>query len=163
MRQNLIQNLNMNHNKENAFRKNNFIIYTETKVIINTKNQLLEFFLEDITNVRILKKRNLYPNIITFYIMLIITSAIILSPINNDVIFFIINIFFVFVLLIITYFLKYYSHKLLINKGKYGFSEIILQKKDIQNANKFLNDFNSNKILNLYTEKTENNKFKQCV
>jgi hypothetical protein len=153
----------MNHKKENVFRENNFIIYSETKVIINTKKQLFEFFLKDISNVRILKRRNLYPNIIAFYIILIITSASILTTKTNDIFFFLINIFIVLVLLIITFSLKKYNHMLLINKGKYGFSEIILHKENIQNANKFLNDFNSNKILKFYPENSENNKFKECI
>lgn len=153
----------MNHQKNNVFREKSFIIYSETKVIINTKKELFEFFLGDITNVRILKRRNLYPNIITFYLMLIVTSASILSIKKNDSIFIMMNIFFVFLLLIITFFLKNYKYKLLINKGKYGFSEIILQKENIQNANKFLNDFNSNKILKLYPENSENSKFKECI
>lgn len=145
----------MNHKTENIFRENNFIICSETKLIIKNKKQLVEFFLADISNVRILKRRNIYPNIITFYLILIITSTSILTAKSNDIIFFIINILIVLVLLIFTFFLKNYNYKLLINKGKYGFSEIILQKKNIENANKFLNDFNSNKILKLYPAKSE--------
>lgn len=139
----------MNHKTENVFREKNFIICSETKLIIKNKKQVVEFFLADISNVRILKRRNIYPNIITFYLILIITSTRILTAESNDNIFFIINILIVLVLLIFTFFLKNYNYKLLINKGKYGFSEIILQKKNIENANKFLNDFNSNKIVKL--------------
>jgi hypothetical protein len=124
--------------------ENNFITYFKNKVIIKNKQQIVEFYIADISNVRIFKKRNLYPNIIAFNLMLGITSTSIVSPNSNSSIAPLVNIFLFSVLFIVTFFLKNYNHKLLINKGKYGFSEITFEKKNIQNANKFLNDFNSN-------------------
>ena len=83
----------MNHKTENIFREKNFIICSKTKLIIKNKKQVVEFFLTDISNVRILKRRNIYPNIITFYLILIITSTSFLTAESYDIIFFIINIF----------------------------------------------------------------------
>lgn len=153
----------MNHKTINIFRQNNFIIYSDNKVIIKNNQELKEFYFSDISNVRILKKRNFYPNIILLNILLIIIFTSNLFHYNNGSLSSLFSIFWVSILFISSFFLKNYNYKLLINKGKYGFTEITLQKKNIQNANKFLDYFNSSQILNMYPEKPKNSKFKECI
>lgn len=137
----MIPSLRKSYKSENGIMENTFIIQSDFKVIIKIKHQILEFYFNDISNIRILRKRNFYPNIILFCLTIIIALTNTLSVVNYSTFNFCVAIFCVAVVLLIVCVFKNYNYKLLINNGKYGFSEINLQKRNIQSAENFLNDF----------------------
>lgn len=151
----MIQSLTGTYKNQKIIPAGTFIVQSGSKLIIKNQQEKLEFYLSDISNIRILRKRNFYPNIITFCLIVIsaYSNTLTFQTHSNYLLF--ANIFFVSVLLINIYFLKNYNYKLLINIGKFGFSEIHLPKKNIQNVESFLKYFNINSNSNAYRPQSE--------
>lgn len=135
-----------NPNKiEKVLEENSFIILLETRIIIKNEKERIEFYLNDISNLRILKKRNLTPNIT----LLFITIIFYLSLFTQSESFFmiILSLFSTAVLTIFAFLFKSYTYKLLVNSGAFNFNEIVLSKKNILHAESFLNKFSQKSIL----------------
>jgi hypothetical protein len=69
----------------------------------------------------------------------------------------------ILILFTISCLLKTYKHKLLINKGILGFSEIALSKKNIPYAENFVEKFKKNSFLKIGKEDFDNLKMKECL
>lgn len=146
----MIQSFTVNGDNNEVGELNNFIQKIDSKIIIVNKHQRLLYYFNEITNIRISKKRNLYPNLIVVGLGFS-TLYIALSFRDYLNVFAIMNIFFSVNLFIDTFFLKKYSYKLLINNGKSGFSEITIPTEHLEDVHEILNNFNKNKTITLST------------
>lgn len=138
------KNFNNINKIEKVIEENPLIILLESKIIIKNEKQRIEFYLSQISNVRVIKKRNLALN----GILLIITGMFYLSKITSKIetnISTLVSIFLTLILFTISCSFKSYNYKLLINKGIIGFSEIAISEKNIQHAESFARKFKKDK------------------
>lgn len=140
----MIQSLTGTYKNQKIIPAGTFILQSGSKLIIKNQQEKLEFYLSDISNIRILRKRNFYPNIITFCLIIISAYSNTLTFKNHNNYYLFADIFFAAVLVVNIYFFKNYNYTLLINTGKFNFSEIHLPKKNIPNVEFFLKYFNNN-------------------
>ncbi|WP_426092422.1 hypothetical protein [Flavobacterium sp. DSR3-2] len=146
---------------EKIFEENPLLQILKHKIIIKKNEESLQFNLNQIRNLRVLKKRNLIPNftVLTLSGILLIVT---LKTKNHQIASEYIRILLVFILFIFSYILKSYKYSLLLNTNSFGFYEITLSKKNIKYAKKFLNDFKQNKIAQGDREKQEDFIMKKC-
>lgn len=133
----MIQSLTGTYKNQKRIPAGKFIVQSGSKLIIKNQKEKLAFYVSDISNIRIVRTRNFYPNIITFCLTVIsaYSNTLTFKTHSNYLLF--ANIFFVSVFFVNIYFLKNYNYKLLINIGKFGFSEIYLPKKIFKMLNFF--------------------------
>jgi len=152
----MIQSLKVIHKNEKIILGEPFIVQSGPKVIIQSQQERFEFYRSDISNIRIVRKRDFYPNIIIFCLLLISIYANILPFKNHSNYVLFATISFITVLLMIVFFLKNYNYKLLINTGKCGFSEIQLPKKNIPNVENFLSNSFKESCIQKHTVRNAN-------
>ena len=134
------KNLASNTNTEKVLEENYFFILSESKIIFKNDNQRLSLHLDQISNIRLIKKRDFTVNIIVavfssfFYI-------IVLHPVNFNTIFQYLIAALLGIFVIVGSLTKNYSYKLLINKNNYDYNEIVVSKKNLYFAKIFLNKF----------------------
>lgn len=138
---------------EKVLDENSLMMLFESKVVIKNEAQRIEFYLGQISKVRIFKKRNLAMNYLIFIVAVMFYSSIVTPKNVNNLPFIFVSIFVFLILFIISFLLKFYNYKLLINKGILGFSEIALSKKNIRHAENFICKFNSQEQIDLELKK----------
>ena len=127
---------------EKVLEENSFFTISESKVIF--KNYQAVIILNQISNVRLIKKRDFKANIIVlvfsvlFYVMVV--SPLYLSTIFESII-------LALILICLMCWIENYSYRLLINKMDYDFNEIIVGKKNLHFARVFLSKFPASTLL----------------
>lgn len=147
---------------EKVLEDNSLITFLESKLIIKTDTQRIELYLNQISNVRVFKKRNLVSNFIMFIVTGIFYLSIV-APKNENNIPTIFSILLFFILFTISCFLKNYNYTLLINKGMLGFYEIALSKKNIHHAENFVGTFKKNNLSKTGKYEFDYPKMKECL
>ncbi len=126
--------------------KNPFFTITTSQVIFHFKAEELKLDLNLISNVRIIKKRVFYVNILLaalgfifcYFIAVyyLFYSSLILLPILISVI------------ILASFSIKQFSYKLLINNGESGFKELSISKKNVIYAQYFILLYKKNRSEN---------------
>lgn len=147
---------------EKVLEENPLVIRLESKVIIKNNNEKIEFDLSQISNIRIIKKRNLIINITLFSIAVVFYLNIMELKNVGSLLMYLSLLVFSF-LLVIAYWFKSYTYTLLINKGLFGFKEISLSKNNIQYAENFMSKFKINSLTKAVHDEFEYQKLKQCL
>ncbi|MFV8359476.1 hypothetical protein [Flavobacterium sp. LS1P3] len=132
---------------EKTLEENSLFIISESKVTFKNCDTVIN--LNQILNSRIIKKRDFTANImvlvfsVLFYVMIV--QPLYLSTIFESLI----------VALILIYVLscvENYSYRLLINKTNYDFNEIIVSKKNLYFAGRFISKFPDSTLLKTKVE-----------
>ncbi|MDI6045021.1 hypothetical protein [Flavobacterium yafengii] len=128
---------------ENILEENSFFIAFESKVIFKNDKERINLSLNHISNIRIVKNRDLTTNIIiSIFSALFYLIAIV--PVNDKIVFQLLFLVYVSILFVIFSRIKKYNYKLLINNGKFGFNEIIISENNLFYAKRFLTMFKPN-------------------
>lgn len=128
---------------ENILEENPFFIAFESKVIFKNDKERINLPLNHISNIRIVKNRDLTTNII-ISIFSALFYLIAIAPVNDKIVFQLFFLVYVSILFLIFSLIKKYNYKLLINNGKFGFNEIIISEKNLFYAKRFLAMFKPN-------------------
>ena len=127
-------NLNVTTSQHKA-NENSFFSIEDSIVVIGDNKQKVNLKL--ITNVRLIKNRNLSFNFILFILSILCYSVSILFFDKYSLLqlpFLVITIAFI----ITAVFIRRFSYKLLINKGVYGFNEFLVSKNNLPFAESFI-------------------------
>ena len=128
---------------ENILEENPFFIAFESKVIFKNDKERINLPLNHISNIRIVKNRDLTTNII-ISILSALFYLIAIAPVNDKIVFQLFFLVYVSILFLIFSLIKKYNYKLLINNGKFGFNEIIISENNLFYAKRFLAMFKPN-------------------
>ena len=128
---------------ENILEENPFFIAFESKVIFKNDKERINLPLNHISNIRIVKNRDLTTNII-ISILSALFYLIAIAPVNDKIVFQLFFLVYVSILFVIFSLIKKYNYKLLINNGKFGFNEIIISENNLFYAKRFLAMFKPN-------------------
>lgn len=144
---------------EKTLEENPFLTILESAVIFKTYNDKIRISLNQISNVKIIKSRDTTPNFIllVFTAVFMLLSKSIFQKLNfiNESLY----IIFISILLVVTFSIKNFTYKLLINRGKIGFNEIRISKSNVFYAEKFVNKFENTNTLKVNKQES-NFKFK---
>ncbi|TDD95056.1 hypothetical protein [Flavobacterium cellulosilyticum] len=128
---------------EKIVEENSLLILSESKVFIKNNDHRISISLSQISNVRVIKNRDY-----TFSILVLVFSSLfyilVLSPINMSFAFSFLYITLIYI--VITFLVKNYTYKLLINKGKFSFLEISISKRNSVHAESFATKFKNSDI-----------------
>jgi hypothetical protein len=134
-------NFSTSNKTEKALEENPFLLILESKVIFKTDKDKIDIDLNQISNLRIIKNRNLTYNILIFLLTVYFYLS---SELESTYLNFLsesLYVTLISILCVITFSIENYTYKLLINKGKFGFNEILISKKNIIHAKNFVSKF----------------------
>ncbi|MFV8391816.1 hypothetical protein [Flavobacterium sp. LB2P6] len=128
---------------ENILEENSFFIAFESKVILKNDKERINLSLNQISNIRIVKNRDLTAEIIisTFSTLFYLAA---IDPVNDKIVFQLLFVVYVSFLLVIFSLIKSYKYKLLINHGKFCFNEIVVSECNLFYAKRFVSMFKTN-------------------
>ncbi|MFE3846589.1 hypothetical protein ACFX5D_01230 [Flavobacterium sp. LB3P45] len=121
---------------EKVLEENSFFIISESKVTF--KNYHAVIILNQISNTRLIKKRDFTANIIVL-VFSVLFYVMVLQPLYLSTI--VESLILALILISVGSCIENYSYKLLINKTDYDFNEIIVSKKNLNFAKIFLSKF----------------------
>ena len=127
---------------EKILNNNSFFIISESNVIF--KNCDIIINLNQITNCRLIKKRDFTPNILVF-VFSVLFYVITFEPLYLISTFE--SLILALILIAVVSCIENYSYTLLINKTNYDFNEIIVSKANFHFATIFLSKFPSSTVL----------------
>lgn len=129
---------------QNADNGNPFFYIQGSRLFIDCNGEKVNFNFDQITNVRLIKNRNVSLIRMLFFIAVIFYSCYILF-FNNHFVMQLVSL--CIITLVITSFLciRPFSYKLLVNKGVDGFNEFLVTKKHLPFAKSFIFIFNEKK------------------
>lgn len=146
-------NFNGTYKIEKIVEENPLFILLDSKVIVKNKKEKITFYLNQISNVRVKKLRDRSPSVIAL-VNLILFYLLFLSTLNLSSTIKILCVTVLTILFIISFFIKKYTYKLVINQGKFKFNEITITKDNNTYAEKLIATFENRKARNRST--TEN-------
>lgn len=123
--------------------KNSLFEFSESKVTFRDCDVVIN--LNQITNSRLVKKRNFTANIIVL-VFSVLFYVMILKPLFLSTIFE--SLILALILIFVVSCVENYSYRLLINKRNYDFNEIIVTKENLHFAKVFLTKFTAPTSLN---------------
>jgi len=135
---------------QNAANGNPFFSIEGTRVIIDSNGEKVNLNFDQITNVRLIKNRNLSLNLILFFVALIFYSCYILF-FKNYFLIQVASLIIIISVIIASLFVKLFSYKLLVNKGVDGFNEFLVSKNNLPFAKSFVFIFKAKKGDKCYT------------
>jgi hypothetical protein len=127
--------------------ENSLLILLESKVIIKNNNDRIAIYLHQISNVRLVRNRD-YRQSFLVLVFLILFYKLDLIPVNSCFDFSFLYLCLIPILFGISFSIKNYTHKLLINKGKFNFNEITVSKSNSIHAENFVEKFKKQKYNN---------------
>lgn len=153
----MIRNLQPSYTKENIIEENPFLMILESKVIFKTKYNKTDICLKQISNVRIIKYRDITINIvvllsIAFFYLLFKTIFLDLN--------FVLKCLYVvanLILVILTLSVENFTYKLLINVDNLGFYEIPISKRNIVYAKNFISKLEKTNTFKDVIQKAKSN------
>jgi hypothetical protein len=126
------------NNFEKILEENRLYIILESKVIFINEKEKISFYLDQISGVRLVKKRDFTANIMLL-VSLSLLYVYVLSPMNSISNF--LKLIFIVTAVIVACRIKKHSHKILINTANYGFNEILISEKNLSFARIFISKF----------------------
>ncbi|MFH6970563.1 hypothetical protein [Flavobacterium petrolei] len=127
---------------EKILEENSLFVISESKVIFKNCDTVIN--LNQISNSRLIKKRDFAANIIVL-VFSVLFYVIILQPLYLSTIFE--SLILALILISVVSCVENYSYKLLINKTNYDFNEIIVSKENLHFAKIFLSKFPASTLL----------------
>lgn len=146
---------------EKILDENSFFVVSESKVTFKNCDAVIN--LNQISNCRLIKKRDFTANIMVFVFSLLF-YVIILQPLYLSATFE--SLILALILIYVLSCVKNYSYRLLINKNKYDFNEIVVSKKELHFARIFLSKYSPSTILTTTVKREfeyDNQNFKQHI
>jgi hypothetical protein len=134
------ENFNNPNKIEKVIEENPLLILLESKVIIKIKKERIGILLCQISNVRVVRNRDLTLSILTLVFMSLF-YILVLSPMNLNFGLRFLCVALISILFIISFSIKKYRYKLLINQGKLGYNEITISKRNSIHAENFMAKF----------------------
>lgn len=134
------ENFSIPNKIEKVVEENPLLILLESKVIIKKDRERISISLSQISNVRVIRNRDLTLSILVL-VFLAVFYILVLSPINLNIGFSFLSLTLVSFLFIVSFSIKNYTYKLLINQGKFGFNEITISKSNSIHAESFAAKF----------------------
>jgi hypothetical protein len=149
------------------FKKNHnvklFFTIVDSNLTIDSEGQKTDFNLNQISNVRIIKKRNLTPNFLIL-IGVFISYFSFLSSQNIDDRLKNFTLMLIVLGVLVSFLFKHYSYKLLINKKNYCFNEFKISKQNLNIAQSFVSMFkNNNTTLYVNSKKESSSYLSECL
>ncbi|MDI1303293.1 MAG: hypothetical protein PSX42_00305 [bacterium] len=129
---------------EKVLEENSLFVISESKVTFKNCDAVIN--LNQISNSRLIKKRDVSLNIILLLFSVLLCFKV-LPSLNFNAIFQSLIVALILISVILAIYIKSYSYKLLINKKNYSFNEIIVSKKDLYFAGRFISKFTAATIL----------------
>ncbi len=129
---------------QRAASENPFFSIEGTRVFIDSNGEKINLNFDQITNVRLIKNRNLSLNLILFFVAGIFYSCYFLF-FNNYFLIEVASIIIVTSVIVASLFIKLCSYKLLVNNGLNGFNEFLVPKKHLAFAQSFVFIFKDKK------------------
>lgn len=126
------------NNFEKILEENRLYIILESKVIFINDKEKISFYLDQISGVRLVKKRDFTANIMLL-VSLSLLYVYVLSPMNSISNF--LKLIFIVTAVIVACRIKKHSNKILINTANYGFNEILISEKNLSFARIFISKF----------------------
>ncbi len=126
---------------DDSLLKNQLFVLNESHLRINCINEIVDFNLNEISNVRYSKKRNYsINNILTLIFVLVYFFGL---SFFNESLFKIFSTALLLILVFMLFSIKNYSYLLLININNFGFRELKISQKNSLNAEDFVLIFKS--------------------
>jgi hypothetical protein len=135
---------------QNVASDNSFFYMEGSHVFIVANGEKVNLNFDQITNVRLIKNRNLSLNLILFFVALLLYSYYILF-FNNHFLIQVGLLILITSFIAASMFVKLFSYKLLVNKGVDGFNEFLVSKSNLPFANSFIYIFKDRKGDKSYT------------
>jgi hypothetical protein len=120
-----------------------FFKVLDSNIIINNNGERIELKLDEISNIRIGKFRNLSVNILLFFSVILFYYLALPFLYSYSVV----PIFSTLIIplaILVTFSIKKYTYKLLINTGVYGFNVFKISKKNVSSFEYFISMFKTN-------------------
>ncbi len=127
---------------EDILLKDHLFTLNGSHLRINSNNELVDFNLDQISNVRFSKKRNYSKNSI-FSIISILIYSLLLFFFNLSILLSIVSTLLLIALVFMSFSIKNYTYLLLINVTNFGFRELKISKKKSLCAEYFVSVFKS--------------------
>ncbi|MFV5693037.1 hypothetical protein ACM55K_13505 [Flavobacterium sp. LT1R49] len=147
---------------EKVLEENAFLILLESHVLIKNGKERIRVSLSQISNIRIVRNRDLTVTIVVFAFSALL-YLLFLAPLNLHFVFQFFYSILILFFIIISYSLKNYRYKLLINKGIFAFNEIAISKNNIVHAQNFAAKFKNNTISEMNNQEFNYTKLKECL
>lgn len=158
----MVENFNISHNIGKVVEENPLLILLESKVIIKNKKDRIGIDLCHISNVRVIKNRDL-----TLSILMLVNFSLfyllVLSPMNLKFAFSFLFITIFAILFVISLLIKKYTYKLVINQGKFRFNEITISKTNSVHAENFISKFKHTYSTNWSKKEFDFQHLKECL
>ncbi|RKS98999.1 hypothetical protein [Flavobacterium sp. 123] len=131
-----------------------FFTIVDSKITIQNKGEEIRLNLNKISNARIIKRRNLIPNILVLVTAFTINFPL-LSSYNADNRYNDIFLILIVLAVIASFSIKHYSYRLLINKNNYCFNEFSISKQNLSCAQSFVSMFKTNTTMTQFSNAKE--------
>ena len=132
---------------EKVLEENSLFVISESKVTFKNCDVVID--LNQISNSRLIKKRDFTANIMVL-VFSVLFYVIILQPLYLITIFE--SLILALILISVVSCVENYSYRLLINKTNYDFNEIIVSKKNLYFAGRFISKFPDSTLLTTKVE-----------
>jgi hypothetical protein len=129
---------------ENKNARNSFFSIKGSTIVLDSNGEKVNLKLDQITNVRLIKNRNLSLNLILFYLS-IVFYFIYIFFLKKHLFVQLTALLIVTALIIASISIKRFSYKLLVNKGIDGFNEFLVSKTNLPFAESFVSIFKKQK------------------
>jgi hypothetical protein len=142
-----------NNHAEKIIEQNALFFILDSKVIFKNGRKRVTIYSNQITNVRLVKNRNCTINIL---ILAVLTLFYLKTRVFFDfsILFHFLFLGVILILGIVACYIKKHSYVMLINKGRFGYDEIFISRKNVSVANCFISKFQSKSVEQVFKSKT---------
>ena len=140
-----------------------FFTIVDSNITIENEGEKLDLNLNQISNARIIKRRNMIPNILILMSAFIANFLLLSSQYIIDNRFK--NVFLILIVLavIASFLVKHYSYRLLINKKNYCFNEFRITKRNLSRAQSFVSMFKTKSSTQYRNTKDDSDYLSECL
>jgi hypothetical protein len=136
-----------------------FFTIVDSNITIENEGEKLDLNLNQISNARIIKRRNMIPNILIL-ISAFLANFLLSSPQYSENRF---KDFFLILIVLASFSIKHYSYRLLINKSNYCFNEFRISKQNLSCAQSFVSIFKTNTTTQYRNVKQDSDYLSECL